>query len=312
MGVVDGNGTFRADDLESLVDLKGSRVRETPDRLEDAGGTALESIHYLPEIGMGVAAVLHGLGVGADGARTAEPEHEVGVVDPVADDRPDLVEHRRTDPRGQVPPRIHRDDLPDATRLDRLLRCGIARIEAANVTGHEKAARRVRRGDDAVAIRHGRGHRLFEKDVFTRLQRGHCGIGVLVPHRRDTDRLDLRIGEHGVEIRVGLFHPELARDLGEAFGIPGADGGDLHIRDRRERLTMLLPEPAEAQNRMLQFFHKDSYLLHFTFLPFTARLRRAHQGGSAIVPPSRTIEVALMYSESSLRRNAAVFAMSMG
>ncbi len=110
-----------------------SVVSQAPDRLEDAGSPALEAIHHLPEIGMGRAAVLHGLRVGADGRGTAEPEHEVGAWTPSPMMGPILSSRSAPTQEGRFRRAYIETDFADAPP-DRFLRRGVARIEAADVT----------------------------------------------------------------------------------------------------------------------------------------------------------------------------------
>src|SRR5262249_32296921 len=146
--LVDVDGAFRADHLQPLIDLKRGPVGQAPDVLQHAGRATVEAVHGPAEVGVLHAAVAHRLGVGADHLRAAVPEHQVGVVDAVADDRADLVEQVRRHPRRDVAAGVHRDDLPDASFLDGGPGGGVARVEAADVADHEIAAGHLRSGDD--------------------------------------------------------------------------------------------------------------------------------------------------------------------
>src|SRR5205823_6135873 len=110
--------SFRADELHALVDLERRLVRQAPDVFQHPGGAAVEAVHRPTEVGILEAAHVYRLGVGADHPGAGVPEHQVRVVDAVADDRSDLVQHGFGDPCRDVPPGIHGNDLADLARGD--------------------------------------------------------------------------------------------------------------------------------------------------------------------------------------------------
>jgi hypothetical protein len=230
---------------------------------------------------MGVLTVLHGLGIRADTAREPLNQNIKSVsCTPSPMIGPILSSTVAPTQEGRFRRAYIETILPMLSRLDRFLRGGIPRIEAADVAGHEKARsprsphRRLRSQSATVeAIGFSRKTCLPSLEARPRL-----AIGVLIPHRRDAHRFESpdRRASRGSPCRSSSHRTFFATSASRSE-LRVHTAVDLHVRDRCERLTMFLAEPAEAQNRMLQFLHQDSYLLHFTFLMggvLSARLPR--------------------------------------
>ena len=139
--ILDLDKALGADDVHALVDVVGRLVRHAPDRLQRRRGAAGEAVHRLPDVGMFQAAHIDGLRVGANHTVAGEPEHQVGVVDGVADDRADLVQYRWRPGGGDVAPRGKRHDLTDAAGRYRFLCGAITRIETADMADLQDALR---------------------------------------------------------------------------------------------------------------------------------------------------------------------------
>ena len=137
--VLDMNDAGVADDRHALVDVERRLLGHAPDGLERRGRAAGEAVHRLADVGIFEAAHVDRLRIGADDPIAGEPEHQVGVVDRVADDRADLVEDLRRPGGGNVAARAHRDDLADLALGDRLLGHAVARVEAADVADLQDA-----------------------------------------------------------------------------------------------------------------------------------------------------------------------------
>src|SRR5262249_27896116 len=82
-----------ADDLELLVNAERRALGQAPDVFDDADGAVVETVHGPAQIGMLEVAHARGQGVGALDASAGHPQHQVGVVDAVAEQRADLFEH---------------------------------------------------------------------------------------------------------------------------------------------------------------------------------------------------------------------------
>ncbi len=59
----------------------------------------------------------------------AEPQHQVGVVDAVAHQGRDIVQHQTADGFGKISSSVHGDNFSDASLFDRLFGQCHARIE---------------------------------------------------------------------------------------------------------------------------------------------------------------------------------------
>src|SRR5262249_35158253 len=153
-------------------------------------GAAVEAVHRPAEVRILAATHIHRLSVGADHLRPAVPQHQVGVVDAIADDGADFVQDLVGHPRGDVPPGVHGDDLADAALGDRLFGSCVTGVESADVSDHEGATGGPGRLDDGVAVLQRGGHRLFEEDMLAGGEGGQGWGGVLVPHGYDADGLD--------------------------------------------------------------------------------------------------------------------------
>ena len=68
-----------------------------------------------------------------------KPQHQIGIVNAVPDERGHFVQSDAAGGFGKVAPRIHGDDFSNPSRFDRLFRQGDPGIESADVTDHEKA-----------------------------------------------------------------------------------------------------------------------------------------------------------------------------
>jgi hypothetical protein len=246
---------FGPDDAHAFVDIEGGLFRHAPDRLQGRRGAVVEAVHGLPDVRIFQAAQIDRLGIGADHPRPGEPQHQVGVVDGVADDRSDLVENLRRPGGRNIAPRTHAQDLADIAGGDFLLGHGVARVEAADVADHEMALGLGGGVANQPAIGHRMGHRLFQKHVLARVQRRQGRRGMLVPHGDDADRVDVGIGEQLVVIRIELGDPVFAAELLEPRGRAGAQGGQFERRNRRYGVAVNLAEPSQAD-------HGDSRFLH--------------------------------------------------
>ena len=107
-------------------------------------------------------------------------------------------------------------------------------------------------------------------------ERRDRGLGVLIPHRHDRDRVDLGIGQQVAIVAIGLGHAELPGHRCESLGRARAERGELDVRNADDRLTVDLTEPAEAD-------HADSKPLH-PRTPSLADERRYH---AAVAPVKR-------------------------
>src|SRR5690606_10306528 len=99
-----------------------------------------------------------------------KPQHKVGIVYAIADDGADFVEDVFSYPAWQVAAGIHRNDFANLTSLHFFLGRSIARVEAADMAHHEKAAGCIGGIDDGLAVLRSRSHRLFQKHVLASIQ----------------------------------------------------------------------------------------------------------------------------------------------
>ena len=131
--ILDMNDAGIANYRHALVDVEWRLLGHAPDRLQGCGRAAGEAVHRLSDVGMLEAVDVNRLRIGVDDPIAGKPEHQVGVVDRVANDGADLVEDLRGPGGGNVSARAHRDDLANFALGDRLLGHAVARVEAADV-----------------------------------------------------------------------------------------------------------------------------------------------------------------------------------
>src|SRR5687768_17888186 len=103
---MDVDRTLGTVDLHAFIDLKRSRVRQTPVVFQHADRAAVETIHRPAKIGIFQSTYAVGLGVSADNLSSRIPEHQIRVVHSIADDGPDLWQNLGADRRRQIPARV--------------------------------------------------------------------------------------------------------------------------------------------------------------------------------------------------------------
>ena len=167
---------------------------------------------------MFLAALVDGLRVSAGDFRARKPQHQIGVMHTVADDGADLFENIFRHPPRQIATRVHRHNFADFTRFNFCLGCGVARIESADMTCHEKGFSSIGSFNNFLAIFLCRSHGLFQENMFARFNRGQRRRGVLIPHRGDANRIDIGIGQQLVVIGIGFRNTKSLGNLLQSLG----------------------------------------------------------------------------------------------
>src|SRR5690606_8749078 len=258
-GVLHVNDAFGADDRHPLVDVERGLLGHAPDGFEGGRGATLEAVHGLADVWMLEPAHVDGLRIGGGDGVAGEPEHDVGVVDGVADDRADLFEDGRGPGGGDVATRAQRHHLADAALVDRLFRHAVAGVEANDVTDEELALRGLRCRGDGLGVGDGRGDGLFEEHVLAGFERGDGRFSVLVPHGADGDGVDLGVGKHLVIVAIELLDAELLPEGGEALAGARAQRMKFETGNASDGLAVDFTEPSEADDADTQPIHAQSF-----------------------------------------------------
>lgn len=112
-------------------------------------------------------------------------------------------------------------------------------------------------GDDFTHFFQGVGHGLFQDDVLPGLGGGHGLVAVLAGVAGDVHDMDVGIGQHGVDVLVGL---DGAAVLGAQFRAVqragGVDGGDLCLLAGVDRVNVRGRCPAVTNDADVVFFHE--------------------------------------------------------
>ena len=82
----------------------------------------------------------------------------------------------------------------------------------------------VGRGQDLVAVRRGRRHRLLQKDMLAAAQRVDRDVAMVVDVRGDADHVDLRVGQQVVVVGVAPGDLEAVGHFGQPLRAPRAQG----------------------------------------------------------------------------------------
>ena len=102
LAAVDVDRPFGADHFHAGVDLVGRALGQVPDRLDHGDRAVVQPGHGPAAVGILVRARVDLLGIDAHRLGLAEPEHQVAVVDAVAHQGRDAVQHLAADRLRQV------------------------------------------------------------------------------------------------------------------------------------------------------------------------------------------------------------------
>ncbi len=172
------------------------------------------------------------LGVNAHRSSLAEPQHQVAVVNAVAHQGRDAVEHQAADLDRQVATGMHRHDLSDLPLVDRLLGQRHSRVEPADVSDHEVPGGVASRGEDLIAVGGGRRHRFFQEHVLAAAQRIDGDVAVVVDVRRDPHYIDFRVGQQLAIVGVSAGDVESVGHFGQSLRTARAQGGQFDAGHR--------------------------------------------------------------------------------
>ena len=120
------------------------------------------------------------------------------------------------------------------------------RIEALDVTDHQRDAGPARRGDDLAALFDRGGDRLFHHDVDAARDAGERDVVMQMGRRRDGDGIDLEI-EQFIDVGDG----GAAEGAGDEFGLLAVGIGDADEfgpRQPREHPGMIAAHHADADD----------------------------------------------------------------
>ena len=179
-----------------------------------------------------------------DDFRIREPADQVDVVHREIDDHADVrhARRKRTDAGD--------GDREDVLVLDRALDRLDRRIEALDVTDHERDAGAAGGGDDSAALLHRRSDRLLDHDVDAAGDAFERQIVMQMGRRRDGDRID-----PGAEQSVGIAECGAAERPGDEIALLAVGIGDPHQLDTgnvRQNARMVAAHDADANNPDLQ------------------------------------------------------------
>ena len=152
--------------------------------------------------------------------RAHEPPREREQMVPIIKDDPAAaalgrVEPPNPAPEGNLPvlPRgsLHafdpyRQRLSDRACVEQLLGLDQRRVVAEVLEHAHQPARTLRRLDQRIALCNADRHRLLNRDVLARLQRGDAHLCMKMVRRYHLNRIHLRVGQQLPVVSVGLRH----------------------------------------------------------------------------------------------------------